>query len=193
MFFLYSYASRVDAGCKTPLCVVKLLSALSSCILQHLPLFFFLFSVLLHYSLSLFDLLVFLGYLYSYPLLPTLHLHPQWPATLSDGRLPPPPHQATLRTHQFNVHGSEHLDRPLHALMRQCLLSNHDFDGRCRMVWLLTEPLFLHDRPYAANEVFVTGTFDDWGKTVKLDKHGDRGFEKNVSLPEANEKLHYKV
>lgn len=61
------------------------------------------------------------------------------------------------------------------------------------MVWLLTEPLFLHDRPYAANEVFVTGTFDDWGKTVKLDRHGDHGFEKNVSLAEANDKLHYKV
>ena len=47
-------------------------------------------------------------------------------------------------------------------------------------------------RPYAASEVFVTGTFDDWGKTVKLDRHNGV-FEKNVSLPKVDEKLHYKV
>jgi hypothetical protein len=38
--------------------------------------------------------------------------------------------------------------------------------------------------------VFVTGTFDDWGKTVKLDRVGDI-FVKEVSL--APEKTHYKV
>jgi hypothetical protein len=45
-------------------------------------------------------------------------------------------------------------------------------------------------RPYDANEVFVTGTFDDWGKTVKLDRVDD-GFAKEVSLP--IEKVHYKA
>jgi len=39
--------------------------------------------------------------------------------------------------------------------------------------------------------VFVTGTFDDWGKTVKLNRVGDT-FEKEVSLP-AGEKIQYKV
>jgi len=38
--------------------------------------------------------------------------------------------------------------------------------------------------------VFVTGTFDDWGKTVRLDRVGD-GFVKQVSLP--IEKVQYKV
>ncbi|RMJ23889.1 hypothetical protein PHISP_05228 [Aspergillus sp. HF37] len=46
--------------------------------------------------------------------------------------------------------------------------------------------------PYNANEVFVTGTFDDWGKTVKLDRRGDV-FEKDVRLPAMDRKIHYKV
>lgn len=45
-------------------------------------------------------------------------------------------------------------------------------------------------RPYDANEVFVTGTFDDWGKTVRLDRVSD-GFAKEVSLP--IERVQYKV
>ncbi|KAJ6005028.1 hypothetical protein N7540_012827 [Penicillium herquei] len=44
--------------------------------------------------------------------------------------------------------------------------------------------------PYTASEVFVTGTFDDWGKTVKLDRVGDI-FAKEVSLP-IKEKIQYK-
>ncbi|KAJ5093969.1 hypothetical protein N7456_009830 [Penicillium angulare] len=44
--------------------------------------------------------------------------------------------------------------------------------------------------PYTANEVFVTGNFDDWGKTVKLDRVGDI-FAKEVSLP-IREKIQYK-
>ncbi|KAJ5584552.1 uncharacterized protein N7459_004352 [Penicillium hispanicum] len=32
---------------------------------------------------------------------------------------------------------------------------------------------FTFQWPYNASEVFVTGTFDDWGKTVKLDRVGD--------------------
>jgi hypothetical protein len=39
--------------------------------------------------------------------------------------------------------------------------------------------------------VFVTGSFDDWGKTVQLDRNGDV-FEKEVQLPSAD-KVHYKV
>ncbi|KAJ5135294.1 uncharacterized protein N7515_004572 [Penicillium bovifimosum] len=46
-------------------------------------------------------------------------------------------------------------------------------------------------RPYNASEVFVTGTFDDWGKTVKLDRVGDI-FVKEVTLP-SSEKVHYKA
>ena len=48
------------------------------------------------------------------------------------------------------------------------------------------------DRSHPANEVYVTGTFDDWGKSVKLDKSGDT-FEKEVSLSNADEKILYKV
>jgi hypothetical protein len=47
-------------------------------------------------------------------------------------------------------------------------------------------------RPYKANEVFVTGTFDDWGKTVQLEKKGDI-FEKEVPLPTTTGKIEYKV
>lgn len=49
-----------------------------------------------------------------------------------------------------------------------------------------------YGRPYNGNEVFVTGTFDDWGKTVQLDRNGDV-FEKTVSLPDTDEKIQYKV
>lgn len=38
--------------------------------------------------------------------------------------------------------------------------------------------------------MFVTGTFDDWGKTVRLDRVDD-GFAKTVSLP--IEKVQYKA
>ncbi|OQV08631.1 hypothetical protein CLAIMM_12872 [Cladophialophora immunda] len=42
-----------------------------------------------------------------------------------------------------------------------------------------------------ANDVHVTGTFDDWGKSVKLDKVGAI-WEKEVDLPKADEKIFYK-
>ncbi|KAI9831659.1 MAG: hypothetical protein M1819_004725 [Sarea resinae] len=44
---------------------------------------------------------------------------------------------------------------------------------------------------HPAKEVFVTGTFDDWGKSVKLD-HKNGVFEKDVQLPETGEKIYYK-
>ncbi len=47
-------------------------------------------------------------------------------------------------------------------------------------------------REHPASEVYVTGTFDDWGKTVKLDKKGNV-HEKLVELTSANEKIYYKV
>lgn len=37
----------------------------------------------------------------------------------------------------------------------------------------------------------MTGTFDDWGKTVKLDRVGDI-FSKEVSVP-TGKRIHYKV
>lgn len=38
----------------------------------------------------------------------------------------------------------------------------------------------------------MTGTFDDWGKTVRLEKKGN-AFEKLVRLPEAGQNIYYKV
>ena len=38
----------------------------------------------------------------------------------------------------------------------------------------------------------MTGTFDDWAKSVKLDKKGE-GFEKLVELPATEENILYKV
>lgn len=45
-------------------------------------------------------------------------------------------------------------------------------------------------REHAANEVLVTGTFDDWQKTVTLEKV-DGVFKKTVELPK--EHIQYKV
>ncbi|KAK5081333.1 Cruciform DNA binding protein [Lithohypha guttulata] len=50
---------------------------------------------------------------------------------------------------------------------------------------------FLFRWPYPADHVYVTGTFDDWGKTEKLNKVGDV-FEREVELPSADEKIYYK-
>ncbi|OQE41063.1 hypothetical protein PENCOP_c005G03209 [Penicillium coprophilum] len=44
--------------------------------------------------------------------------------------------------------------------------------------------------PHSASEVFVTGTFDDWGKTVKLDRVGDI-FIKEVTISPV-QKVQYK-
>ena len=38
----------------------------------------------------------------------------------------------------------------------------------------------------------MTGTFDDWAKSVKLEKKGD-GFEKLVDLPPSEDRILYKV
>jgi 1,4-alpha-glucan branching enzyme len=45
-------------------------------------------------------------------------------------------------------------------------------------------------REHAANEVLVTGTFDDWQKTVTLEKV-DGIFKKTVELPKVH--TQYKV
>lgn len=51
---------------------------------------------------------------------------------------------------------------------------------------------FVFKWAHAASEVYVTGTFDNWSKSEKLIKTGDI-FEKNVTLPSAEEKIYYKV
>ncbi|KAL8775046.1 MAG: hypothetical protein Q9209_000525 [Squamulea sp. 1 TL-2023] len=48
----------------------------------------------------------------------------------------------------------------------------------------------LFNRDHPAGEVYVTGTFDDWAKSVKLDKEGG-GFAKRVQLP-LGQKISYK-
>ena len=47
-------------------------------------------------------------------------------------------------------------------------------------------------REQPGDEVFVTGTFDDWSKSTQLDKK-DTGFEKTVALQKVDEKILYKV
>lgn len=47
-------------------------------------------------------------------------------------------------------------------------------------------------REQPANEVFVSGSFNDWQKDTKLEKKGDI-FEKTVELPHSDEKILYKV
>ena len=49
--------------------------------------------------------------------------------------------------------------------------------------------IFKWDHP--AKEAYVTGTFDDWSKSVQLQKTGSH-WEKHVDLPKA-EKVYYKV
>lgn len=51
----------------------------------------------------------------------------------------------------------------------------------------------MHFRPHPANEVYVTGTFDNWSRSVKLEKTADGAFSKEVELPDTNAKVHYKV
>lgn len=52
-------------------------------------------------------------------------------------------------------------------------------------------PNCLHaHREHSANEVYVTGTFDDWRKTVKLENE-DGIFKKTVELPKTH--TQYKV
>lgn len=49
--------------------------------------------------------------------------------------------------------------------------------------------VFKWDQP--ASEVYVTGTFDDWAKSVKLEQKGD-SFEKKLDLPLTEDKIYYK-
>ena len=66
-------------------------------------------------------------------------------------------------------------------------------DARGAHIWLLPVSADLHfHRPHPnANDVHVTGTFDDWGKSEKLNKVGDV-WEKEVDLSKADEKILYK-
>lgn len=47
-------------------------------------------------------------------------------------------------------------------------------------------------REHPAEEVFVTGTFDSWTKSQKLDRDGDV-FSKTVQLEHISDKIYYKV
>lgn len=49
--------------------------------------------------------------------------------------------------------------------------------------------VFKWDHP--ATEVYVTGTFDDWKKTEKMEKIG-AGFQKQVALPDTSSKIFFK-
>lgn len=48
-----------------------------------------------------------------------------------------------------------------------------------------------YNRDHPADEVYVTGTFDDWAKSVKLEKE-DGVFVKQVELP-LGQTISYKV
>jgi hypothetical protein len=48
------------------------------------------------------------------------------------------------------------------------------------------------NREHPADEVYVTGTFDNWSKSTKLDKDGSV-HKKTVNLPKSDEKILYKV
>lgn len=47
-------------------------------------------------------------------------------------------------------------------------------------------------RNHPAQEVYVTGDFDNWSKSIKLDKNGD-SFHKTVTIPGEESRIHYKV
>ncbi|KAI9730650.1 MAG: hypothetical protein M1818_008132 [Claussenomyces sp. TS43310] len=50
---------------------------------------------------------------------------------------------------------------------------------------------FVFKWEHPASEVYVTGTFDNWSQSEKLEKIGDI-FEKDVTLSDASEKIYYK-
>lgn len=52
--------------------------------------------------------------------------------------------------------------------------------------------MVFRDRPHAGEDVYVTGTFDNWSKSEKMEKVGD-AFEKSVDLPDTSDKIYYKV
>lgn len=47
-------------------------------------------------------------------------------------------------------------------------------------------------RPHDAEEVYVTGTFDNWTKSERLERVG-QVFQKTVTLPDDSDKIYYKV
>jgi hypothetical protein len=51
---------------------------------------------------------------------------------------------------------------------------------------------FVFTWPNAAEEVYVTGTFDNWSKSAQLEKV-DGIFQKAVQLEDASSKIYYKV
>ncbi|KAI0540508.1 hypothetical protein GGR58DRAFT_522024 [Xylaria digitata] len=86
--------------------------------------------------------------------------------------------------------------RPLFVLQpgsicRKCASYSRDIPwvlAPCDTLPALTAVLY---RDHPATEVYVTGTFDDWKKTEKLEKTGD-SFEKKVVLADISSKIFYK-
>jgi Glycogen recognition site of AMP-activated protein kinase len=70
-------------------------------------------------------------------------------------------------------------------------MSSVNFD-RLQLSLVYSVAALMSFRPREAKEVFVSGTFDDWGKTIQLQRKGDI-FEKEVQLPSTSEKIQYKV
>lgn len=73
--------------------------------------------------------------------------------------------------------------------MRFCSRSRKDRDHEGA-----SETNLMHSiRPHPANEVCVTGTFDNWSRSIRLEKGADGAFSKEVDLPDTHDKLQYKV
>ncbi|KAK4447916.1 hypothetical protein QBC34DRAFT_302178 [Podospora aff. communis PSN243] len=72
------------------------------------------------------------------------------------------------------------------SLFNLCSVRHND-----ELLWLTIGLSFRSRRPHPAEEVYVTGTFDNWEKTEELQKVGD-SFEKKVKLPVATDKIYYK-
>ena len=82
-----------------------------------------------------------------------------------------------------SIHGYMHSTKPLARVSPEKVITFHT----CKV---LTAAALIRDHP--ATEVYVTGTFDDWAKSVKLQSKGGY-FEKLVDLPVADKKIYYKV
>ena len=72
-----------------------------------------------------------------------------------------------------------------------CAMDHHD-DAQSVKIADQADCFLAYYRDKPATEVYVTGTFDNWKQSVKLEKEGD-AFQKTVDLPSSSEKIYYKV
>ncbi|THW71904.1 hypothetical protein D6D19_06983 [Aureobasidium pullulans] len=64
--------------------------------------------------------------------------------------------------------------------------------NKCARTIAETKPSLTRcDRDHPAQEVYVTGDFDNWSKSIKLNKNGD-SFHKTVTIPGEEHRVHYK-